>query len=220
MSRRIACRTTCFAEWIAAPAIFVAALSLGGSLAWAELPDIRTGERNAVPACVSPMKLMQYLKRRNGNLDSRFADIASLYKKHGEHWQVRWDYAFYQMLIETNWLSYRAPGGRKGDDSPGQFNFAGIGTTGGGVRGNAFPDASTGVLAHIEHLVAYSGERLATPTAPRTALKMDEILGKSSKLGRPVNFQDLSGRWAVDKNYGKSIEWAAKGFKDAYCGGR
>jgi Mannosyl-glycoprotein endo-beta-N-acetylglucosaminidase len=180
-------------------------------------PVIRMDGTNRVPACVTPDKLMQFMRSRNANLDPRFRDIAALYKKHGEGWRVRWDYAFYQMLIETNFLTFRAPSGRMGDVNPAQNNFAGIGTTGGGVPGDRFPDVSTGVLAQIQHLVAYSGERLAQPTAPRTQLKQDVILAQSLALNRPVTFADLSGRWAADKQYGKSIEWVAKGFRDGYC---
>jgi hypothetical protein len=181
------------------------------------VPLIRMDASNKVPACVTPEKLMQYMQKRNPNLDPRFRDIAFHYKKHGEALKVRWDYAFYQMLIETNFLTYRAPNGRMGDVDPKQNNFAGIGTTGGGVPGDRFPDVSTGVLGQIQHLVAYSGERPVNPVAPRTQLKMEEIVSKSLALQRPVNFGDLAGRWAVDKQYGKSITWAAKGFEDQYC---
>lgn len=180
-------------------------------------PEIRMSQRNAVPGCVTPERLMTFLRTRNGGLDSRFGDIARHYKTHGETWRVRWDYAFYQMLVETNFLTYRAPGGRMGDVHPRQNNFAGIGTTGGGVPGDSFPNVSTGVLAQIQHLVVYSGERLENPTAPRTQLKMDEILTKSKALERPVTFQDLSGRWAIDRAYGRSIEWAAQSFRSAHC---
>jgi Mannosyl-glycoprotein endo-beta-N-acetylglucosaminidase len=180
-------------------------------------PLIRMDANNRVPACVTPDRLMQFMRSRNANLDPRFRDIASVYKKHGDAWRVRWDYAFYQMLIETNFLTYRAPNGRMGDVDPRQNNFAGIGTTGGGVPGDRFPDVSTGVLGQIQHLVAYSGERLAQPTAPRTQLKQDEIVAKSNALNRPVTFADLAGRWAVDKQYGKSIEWVAKSFRDTHC---
>jgi hypothetical protein len=182
-------------------------------------PDIRTSERNRVPACTTPDRLMTFLRARNGSVDSRWRDIAQHYKAHGDTWRVRWDYAFFQMLVETNYLTYRTPGGGMGDVHPRQNNFAGIGATG-GVPGDSFPNASTGVLAQIQHLVAYSGERLDNPTAPRTRLKMDEILTKSKALGRPVTFQDLSGRWAVDRAYGRSIEFTAQSFRSAHCSGQ
>jgi len=164
---------------------------------------------------------MAFVATRNRALLPRFGRIAEYYREHGERWRVRWDYAFYQMLIETNFLTYRQPNGKWGDVRPAQNNFAGIGTTGGGVPGNAFPDVSTGVLAQIQHLVVYSGEELANPVAPRTRLKQDVILKLSQPIAtrRPVTFQDLSGRWAVDKKYGRSIEYVARLFRSKFCQG-
>ena len=104
---------------------------------------------------------MAFLAERNAHLDPRFRNIAYWYKHFGEAWRVRWDYAFFQMAIETNFLSYRRGDGRRGDVGETQNNFAGIGATGGGVRGERFADVPTGVHAQIQHLVAYSGERLA-----------------------------------------------------------
>ncbi len=124
------------------------------------------------------------------------------------------------MAIETNFLTYRAPNGRMGDVDPEQNNFAGIGTTGGGVPGNSFPDVKTGVHAQIQHLVVYSGERLAAPIAQRTQLKQDEILDEILELDRPVRFGDLARRWAVDPDYDKSIEWVADLYRKRYCDGR
>ncbi len=51
---------------------------------------------------------------------------------------------------------------------PKQNNFAGLGTTGGGVPGDSYPDVNTGVLAQIQHLVVYSGERIDEPVGART----------------------------------------------------
>jgi hypothetical protein len=120
-------------------------------------PPIRTSPANQVPACVTPQRLMAFLTERNPKLDPRYRNIANLYKHYGDGWHVRWDYAFYQMAIETNFLKYRRGDGRRGDVSPAQNNFAGIGATGNGVPGERFPDISTGVHAQIQHLVAYSG---------------------------------------------------------------
>lgn len=184
------------------------------------LPEIRLSARNAVPACVTPDRLMTFLRQRNHKLDPRFRNIASYYKQHGEAWGVRWDYAFFQMAIETNFLSYRQPNGRMGDVDPRQNNFAGIGTTGGGVPGDRFPDVSTGVLGQIQHLVVYSGEMIPEPVAPRTRLKQEHILAKSHELNRPVRFSDLAGRWAADRKYGGSIEWVAERFRAEHCKGR
>lgn len=195
------------------------ATAMPAAAAASKLPEIRTSDANQVPACVTPGRLMSFLQTRNARLEPRFHEIARWYKHWGEAWRVRWDYAFFQMAIETNFLTYRRPNGRMGDVDPAQNNFAGIGTTGGGVPGDSFPDVKTGVLAQIQHLVAYSGERLAAPVAPRTRLKQDDIVEVSLGLERSVRFSDLSRRWAADPKYGTSIEWVAKLYRSRYCTG-
>jgi hypothetical protein len=182
---------------------------------------IRVSAANPVPSCVTPERLMAFLGERNDSLDPRFKDIARWYRSHGERLSVRWDYAFFQMVIETNYLTFLRPSGQRGDVDPRQNNFAGIGTTGGGVPGDSYPDVATGVLAQIQHLVVYSGERLPAPVAPRTRLKQDDILKASIPIAarRPVTFQDLAGRWAVDRAYGRSIEAIAERFRARHCTG-
>jgi len=209
-------------RWLRACAVAAFGLAAASApAAAAEPPPIRTSAANPVPACVTPERLMAFLATRNHNLEPRFRDIASLYKRHGEAWGVRWDYAFFQMAIETNFLTYQRGNGRRGDVVPKQNNFAGIGTTGGGVPGDGYPDVSTGVLAQIQHLVVYSGERIEQPVAPRTRLKQDDILRASGPIAekRPVTFKDLAGRWAADKAYGRSIETVAERFRETYCRG-
>lgn len=180
-------------------------------------PPIRTNAQNQVPACVTPERLMAFVAERNPHVDPRFREIARWYKYYGEGWHVRWDYAFYQMVLETNYLSYRRGDGQHGDVRETQNNFAGIGATGGGVRGERFPDVKTGVHAQIQHLVAYSGERLAAPVAKRTRENQDDIIKLAQRLGRPVTFGDLARRWAADRAYGKSIDIVAGLFRARYC---
>jgi hypothetical protein len=181
------------------------------------LPEIRvTTASDGVPGCVTPSRLMRHVKERTPNLDPRFRDIARYYKMHGETLGVRWDYAFYQMLLETNYLSYKTGSGRWGDVMPRQNNFAGIGATG-GVPGDSFPDISSGVLAQMQHLVAYSGERVANPVAPRTRDRQDDIIARSLALRRAVRFSDLTNRWAKSRNYATAIEWVAQRYRRANC---
>lgn len=201
-----------------AAALTLASMLMLSSAVYAA-PPIRTGPDNRVPACVSPERLMAFLRDRNGELDPRFADIARWYKHYGDAWGVRWDYAFYQMVLETNYLKYRRGNGRRGDVHEKQNNFAGIGATGGGVAGERFPDVKTGVHAQIQHLVAYSGERVAQPVAKRTAENQDDIIAISRRLGRPVTFGDLARRWAVDRQYAKNIDFVSSMFTDGYCKG-
>ncbi|MGE0626839.1 MAG: hypothetical protein AB7O43_03380 [Hyphomicrobiaceae bacterium] len=162
---------------------------------------------------------MAYIATRNVAPEPRFLRIAWDYKAAGEAWHVRWDYAFFQMLVETNFLLFRRGDGRFGDVSPRQNNFAGLGTTGGGVPGDSYPDVRTGVLAQIQHLVVYSGEHIQNPVGARTRLKQDDILSGISKVSRrrAVTFGDLAGRWAADRRYGRTIERIAQRFNEQFC---
>lgn len=179
-----------------------------------DTPEIRANAANRVPACISPDRLMRTLVERNGRLEERFKTIATHYKKHGDALGIRWDYAFYQMILETNYLAFT------GDVRARQNNFAGIGATGGGVPGESFPDVSTGVLAQLQHLVAYAGEQVEKPVAKRTAENQDDIIAKSRRLNRPVRFGDLTNRWAADRNYARSINAVAERFVQAACNGQ
>ncbi|WP_181337606.1 glucosaminidase domain-containing protein [Hyphomicrobium methylovorum] len=207
-----AMRSALLTSAAALPIIFAAT----GALA---APAIRTDATNRVPACVTPERLMAFLTERNDRLDPRFRGIALYYKHYGEGWRVRWDYAFFQMAIETNFLKFRRGDGKRGDVRETQNNFAGIGATGGGVPGERFADVQTGVHAQIQHLVAYSGEHLAAPVAKRTREQQSGIIHLSLRLGRPVTFGDLARRWATDRNYAKSIDFIANSFAQSYCNG-
>ena len=202
------------------PAVPLAALLLAPAVLACDAsaaPAIRTNQSNQVPACVTPDRLMAFLAQRNAQLDPRYANIAKFYKIYGEGWHVRWDFAFFQMVIETNFLKFRRGDGRRGDVRETQNNFAGIGATGNGVPGERFADIATGVHAQIQHLVAYSGERLAQPIATRTRNNQDDIIAKSHRLGRAVTFGDLARRWAADRHYGKSIDIIAGQYQDQFC---
>lgn len=112
---------------------------------------------------------------------------------------VRPEVAFVQTMKETGWLQYG------GDASINQFNFAGLGTTGGGVPGNSYPDVRTGIRAQIQHLKAY-----ATADTLSQACVDDryEYVTKGSApyvewLGQKENPKGHG--WATAQNYGYSI---------------
>ncbi len=187
-------------------------------LAAADLPPIKVSRGNAVPACVTPGRLLAFLESRNPSLDPRFRSIASEYTRLGESLGVRWDYAFYQMLLETGSLSYR-DGNRSGDVRPAQNNFAGLGATGRGEHGDSFKDVATGVRAHLEHLLLYAGEHVDNPVAERTR-KVQEwgVLTEWHRgFSRPVTFADLASKWAPGtRSYRRMIEGIAEHFAE-FC---
>jgi Mannosyl-glycoprotein endo-beta-N-acetylglucosaminidase len=131
---------------------------------------------------------------------------------------VRWDYAFYQMIVETGALSYQR-GNRSGDVRPAQNNFAGLGAIGRGVHGESFKDIATGVRAHLEHLLLYAGDTLQNPTAERTR-KVQEwgvLTSWQARIKRPITFTDLAQQWAPGSNsYVKMLADIAERFAE-FC---
>ncbi len=181
-------------------------------------PAILLTDDNFVPACVQADRLTAFVKKRYKALPDRFARVAHFYEKHGSAIGLRWDYAFFQMIVETNWLRFRRPNGRPGDVKADQNNFAGIGATGGGVPGERFATVSDGVLAHLHHIQMYSGKRVSNPKAKRTRKVQDWILPWSRGLGRPVTYTDLTTKWSpTDKGYSDDIESIAKRYRKEFC---
>ena len=86
---------------------------------------------------------------KKGGADS-IETFATMYCEEAAAEGVRPEVAFVQTMKETGWLQFG------GDVSVNQFNFAGLGTTGGGVPGNSYPDVRTGIRAQVQHLKAYA----------------------------------------------------------------
>ena len=91
---------------------------------------------------------------------------------------VRGEVVYEQAMLETGWLQYG------GDSGASQFNFAGIGTTGGGVAGVSYPDVRTGIRAQVQHLKAYACEE---------ALNQDCVDTR------------FDGGWAAGSDYGEKL---------------
>ena len=179
-----------------------------------DLPAIKASSSNAVMSCATPGRLMAFLKARNDKLDAKFNDIASDYMRHGEDLGMRWDYAFFQMLLETGNLKFG------GDVKPAQNNFAGLGATGNGERGESFRDVSTGVRAHLEHLAMYSGEPVSNPVAERTR-KVQEwgvLTAWQKTIKGPMTFSQLAKKWAPPaRKYASEIQQVSENFTDGPC---
>lgn len=140
---------------------------------------------------ITPGQCQQYLLRHNPNAQ----DIIPYYEKYGEILGIRWGLAVAQMIRETGYLKFG------GDVLPEQNNYAGIGAVGGGVQGAVFSTPEEGVLAHLQHLYAYS----SLDPLPVGMSKLDPRFDLV-KRGSCPNWEDLNGRWAVPGNgYGEDI---------------
>lgn len=157
---------------------------------------------------------MAFAQARNSRIDQRFDGTATEYMRHGEALKIRWDYAFFQMLVETANLSFI------GDVKPAQYNFAGLGATGGGVPGERFNTLSNGVKAHLQHILMYSGEHIDNPVAERTR-KVQEwgVLTKWQRgIRGPMTFAQLTHQWSPkDRGYARDIGAVADSFYQKFC---
>ena len=215
--------------------VLLALLLLPGAGHAASLPRIVASADNPVPKCVRPAALMDFVVERNAQrtppraIDQRFANLAALYQRIGkcvarppeQCVAVRWDYAFFQMLIETNYLTFRRPDGVPASVVPQDNNFAGVGATVSGRPGERFKDTATGVLAHLQHVLMYSTARIPNPVAKRTRQVQADVQEIMRRLHRPVTFADLAREWTgTDKNtYGAMMQKLAQKFSANYCAG-
>lgn len=114
---------------------------------------------------------------------------------------VRADIAFAQAMHETGWLAFG------GDVKISQFNFAGLGATGGGVSGEDFAakygDNATGIQmgirAQIQHLKAYAS------TESLNNACVDSRYDYVSPKGKAPTIGGLTGTWATDSTYSTKI---------------
>lgn len=99
----------------------------------AQMPIL--GSLEDAPPNVTPENLEAFVASVNADFDPHsgpFAGIATVYRHWGNTYGIRWDYAFFQMILETGYL--RFGGGVAADD----FNFSGVGATVAGKPGRGF----------------------------------------------------------------------------------
>jgi hypothetical protein len=198
------------------------------------LPGILLSDDNTVPACVTPERLMRFLANRRKDrfdrampVDTRFKGVAAAYQRLGEKVGVRWDLAFFQMMYETGHLSFTSWSNkrRRWSDAivrPEQMNFAGLGATIENPKGETFKSLDDGVLFHLKHLLAYSGNIPVSPTAYRTCAVKAEVVACALSLGRPVTFTDMTDMWAHkarENRYAQTLRSLARDFaEESGCG--
>src|SRR5262245_48190238 len=201
--------------------VVASALTLASTGAIAQsLPAIKSDDTNKVPECATPGRLMAFVFGRNQKIDPRFASVGTAYMRHGEVLSLRWDYAFFQMMLETGNLAYMRGNGKPGDVKPSQNNFAGLGATGKGESGDAFATIEDGVKAHLQHLMMYAVERIESPIDERTRRVQEWAVLTNWHKGftRPITFTDLAAKWAPgSKGYANDIKSIAANFYEDLC---
>lgn len=119
---------------------------------------------------------------------------------------VRAEVAFAQAMLETGNLQFG------GDVKPNQFNFAGLGATGGvpgfdfaAVYGYNSAGLQTGIRGHVQHLKCYAS------SSPLNQTKVDPRWNDSLRL-RAVSVEKLAGTWAADTTYAGKVKAIMKKF--------
>ena len=119
---------------------------------------------------------------------------------------VRAEVAFAQAMLETGSLQFG------GDVKPAQFNFAGLGATGGvpgydfaTVYGYSKVGLQTGIRGHVQHLKCYASSAALNQT------RVDPRWNDSLRL-RAVSVEELAGTWAADTTYAGKVKTIMKKF--------
>ena len=125
--------------------------------------------------------------------------FCQIYLDECEAENIRAEVAFAQAMKETNFLRYG------GDVSITQYNFAGIGATGGGAAGFSFSSVRMGIRAQIQHLKAYANYDALQKSCvdPRFSYVSRGTAPYVEWLGIPDN--PYGKGWATAQNYGSSI---------------
>lgn len=141
----------------------------------------------------SDRALAQFLIKHNPGVNIRQAlNLAQIYIEEAGMEGINHDIAFAQMCLETGFLKFG------GSVKPNQYNFCGLGATNNFEKGDSFSSVRIGIRAHIQHLKAYADHR---------KIKTDLVDNRFKFIARgsAQTIQDLTGKWAVDPQYGSKI---------------
>ncbi|MBR4151819.1 MAG: glucosaminidase domain-containing protein [Selenomonadaceae bacterium] len=152
-------------------------------------------------AVATQAQMVNYINKRNPNpkLNCSVEELVHLYYVEAEREGIRPDIAICQAIKETGVWNYG------GDVIPEQNNYCGLGTTGGGVKGEFFATPQLGARAHIQHLLSYTSKR---PPKVEVVDPRYELIKKFRPqiFGKLTKWTDLNGVWAVPGNhYGEDI---------------
>ena len=131
---------------------------------------------------------------------SKIDDFAQIVYEEATDEGIRPEVVFAQICKETRYLEFG------GDVKAKQCNFAGLGVSSSGKKGETFSNVRQGIRAQVQHLKAYANtEKLVhTKVDPRFDLVKRGSAKYVEWLGIKEN-PNGSG-WASDKNYGYSLK--------------
>lgn len=126
-------------------------------------------------------------------------DFCSIILEEAELEGVRGEVVYVQAMLETGWLQF-------GEDAvESQYNFSGLGTTGGGVQGNSYPDVRTGIRAQVQHLKAYASTEELNDNCVDS--RFDMVTRGSAPYVEWLGIQENpnGGGWADGAGYGEML---------------
>ena len=161
---------------------------------------------------VTASQMEKYFKAKGATYPAYYAEtdaptlekFCQIYVEEANAEGINGAIAFTQAMKETAWLKFG------GDVKIEQNNFAGLGTTGGGVAGASFTTVREGIRAQIQHLKAYgSKDALKNECVdPRFSLVTRGSAPYVEWLGQKENPNGYG--WATSEGYGIDIEKMVK----------
>ncbi len=145
-------------------------------------------------------QMQSYIHRVNPDVPGKVIEMLHFYLSEGEAEGVRGDIAFAQSCLETGNFTFRGSA-----VTLDQNNFAGIGVTSNGMKGNSWDTPQLGIRAQVQHLKAYGSTEPLEQDCVDDRFKW---VKRSSApfvewLGQQEN--PLGSGWAAGKNYGCKI---------------
>ena len=162
---------------------------------------------------VTAAQLVDYYKSSGSVYPQLYTDLGvdlvtfvNLYIQECNAEGVRAEVAFAQAMLETGNLKFG------GDVKPAQFNFAGLGATGGvpgfdfaAKYGSSRIGLQTGIRGHVQHLKCYAS------SAALKQANVDPRWNDSLRL-RAISVEELAGTWAADTTYAGKVKMIMKKF--------
>ena len=113
---------------------------------------------------------------------------------------VKPEVVFGQAMNETGYLQFG------GDVKIEQFNFAGLGATGGGVKGESFKNVAEGIRAQVQHLKGYASTEALKQTCVDKRYRNINPKGSTPYVEWLGQKENPNGKgWATSKNYGMNL---------------
>ena len=149
-------------------------------------------------ATVAQMK--SYIKKVNPDVETKVINMIKYYIFEGNTENIRGDIAFAQSCLETGNFTFKGSA-----VTLDQNNFAGLGVTQKGMKGESWDTAQLGIRAQIQHLKAYANTENLAQECVDSRFKYVErgVAPYVEYLGIQENPSKKG--WAAGANYGNKI---------------